>query len=270
MYSSKTLATVIAGSAVFIWISFGIYVIQSRKVSVSRNPRVRHRYQSGRRFSGRKFIKNPQAGTFGFDFQKHFIDTSDKANVSWWSWSYKRFSSSREDAFNSRRISFEFQSIKSVDDLKERCSEAYKKKTREEISPINRNIKQEKYESDIWTYCSVEGGTPETIYEQGDRFIGRYKLGNVYQSSMISTRAVENGKFWRRQAIAFYGENGKGIGSEAKDEQAGFKKLYETDDRTIESLKELCEINYDISYSENSELAKETLRFCSLSGSINR
>ncbi|GCE63473.1 hypothetical protein MHSWG343_04700 [Candidatus Mycoplasma haematohominis] len=267
--SFKGAVAVVTGSAVFIWVCLGVYTLKSRDVSLRIvRPKARNRNRVSSRTANRKFIKEPIAGTFGFDFKNHFIDTTDPANKSWWNKNYQKFIEEQEDDKNYRKISHQFLKVKSVDDLKEACSEVYKKKTRENISPISRNVEQEKYENDVWTYCSIEGGVPVTVLENKDSFHGRSKLSNIYASRMISTTSPENRTFWWRHAIAFYGENGSG--SKARDETAGFKALYESADKRLDSLRELCEINYNHLYNnENTDIARETLIFCSLSGSSN-
>ncbi|WP_216083255.1 hypothetical protein [Candidatus Mycoplasma haematohominis] len=268
---TKAAITLITGSAVFALLYFGAYALRSRDVSLRIRSSYRNRSGPGRKSSSRWFIKEPILGTFGSDFRGHFIDVHVPANNSWWNSNYTNiFLKNIEDGTNYRKTSSEFSNVKSVEDLKKKCDEAYKKNTRIDISPINSNLEQYKYENDVWTYCSEEGRVPVTVLEQRDGLKGRSRLSNIYSSRMISTTSEKNNIFWRRHAASFYGNKDKtvGLGISAKNEAAGFKQLYETEDRTLDSLRELCEKNYSYFYSDEiTDIAKETLRFCSLAGS---
>ncbi|WP_216083501.1 hypothetical protein [Candidatus Mycoplasma haematohominis] len=269
--SFRGTLSLVAGSAIFIWVCVSIYSLKSRDVTLNIRHNYRRRSGIGKRSTVRKFIQNSDPGTFGSDFKNHFVDATDAANNGWWDWNYSnRFLKNLESGEGYRKTSAVFLKVRSAQDLKDKCRDVYKKNTRKYISPISRNLEQHKYERDVWIYCSEEGQVPVTVQESKDVFQGRSRLSNVYSSRMISTSSPENRRFWSRHAASFYGEKDKlnGSGQDAKSDEAGFKKLFHSETKTLDSLRALCEKNYNHLYNDViTDIAKETLRFCSLAGS---
>ncbi|GCE63810.1 hypothetical protein [Candidatus Mycoplasma haematohominis] len=216
------------------------------------------------------YLKTATVGTFGEDFQLHFADASGNENDSWWS---SRFS---EKYKSETAQSNDFKNLSGFDKLKEKCNEAYKKATKTDISPDEDSDQSKaKYESDIWIFCSIDGVKPLTIgesvneepdFKDGGQHVS--KLGGTKKKKLISTKNSSNQKFWDRQAKAFFlpKENKDSLGKRASDAGAGFKTLYDDQNkRATKDLKDACETRYkDTSDSGNKD--NETLKFCSLQG----
>ncbi|GCE63518.1 hypothetical protein MHSWG343_05150 [Candidatus Mycoplasma haematohominis] len=212
-------------------------------------------------------IKTPIENKFGQDFQKHFVDATENNNSDWWNWSFKY------KYYWNPAQSMEFKGLKSGNDLRSKCSAAYAKATKTEISKDG-DSEQEKYETDVWIYCSIEGFKPITIDKSnsfGDDIYktgtNSTKLGGTKKSKLISLNDERNNKFWEIQEAAFFkgSDDAAGLGAKATEASSVFKTLYDKTNReSTDTLKSKCKEKYDGDSNTTSD--KETLRFCSLQG----
>ncbi|GCE64005.1 hypothetical protein [Candidatus Mycoplasma haematohominis] len=232
-----------------------------------------------------KHITSPQTGTFGEDFQLHFLDTTDDENDLYWEFKLKFLEEVKAGIHDSKRDSsslsneFSTPNIENIEALKKICAAAYNKKTKDihvsggvtadDADKLNKS----KYEENVWMFCSMDKIMPVTLGvspSERDKSYEKYEINsnpspkkeNTKRSSLVSSIWV-NASFWKRQTKAFFSWD-----ISLLETNSALKELRQTNDKSKRTWKELarvCESQYK---SENNEETTDEVVFkvCSLRG----